>query len=661
MDSKIFNRWGSSIKRIFLSRIVIFYLIFAVLWVLVSDQLIWVFASSWENLHLVQSLKELVFVLVTAGLFYALLQSETKRHERSREALRRVNRALRALSESNKVIFQAENEQQMLEEICQIIVEVAGYRLAWVSIKEMDEAKSVRPVVSAGCDEGYVKMSNATWADSERGRGPTGTALRTGKPVAFRDVLADPYYRPWQEAARKRGYASSLALPLKIEGETFAALTVCSAEKNDFDEEEVSLLSSLAADLAFGISVLRTRDERRRMEESKAKLESQLAQAQKMEAVGNLAGGIAHDFNNILAVVSYNAEILSDDIPENQEGLRNIGQILKAVGRAKDLIRQILTFSRSRPASQAPLLLRSVVKEALKFLRAALPATVEIRENISSEELYILGDPTQVHQLLMNLGTNAAYAMRDSGGILEVTLQKMQLSVQQCAMLQLQEAGDYVLLSVSDTGHGIPQEDLEHIFEPYYTTKKQGEGTGLGLSVVHGIVRSHQGAITVNTQVGKGTCFKVYFPLQEQEARQPVIRTSGSLTGGQERVLLVDDEECVVDATRQILLRLGYKVSAYRDSKEAFAAFSKKPENFDILVTDQTMPRMTGFQLIEKCRRLRPSLPVVLCTGYGESSRKSEEGPFQDVLVLLKPTDRKELAGAVRKVLSSSGIPDAEA
>ncbi|MBN1516471.1 PAS domain S-box protein [Candidatus Sumerlaeota bacterium] len=381
------------------------------------------------------------------------------------------------------------------------------------------------------------------------------------------------------------------------------------------------------------------------------RFEKQLRQAQKMEAIGNLAGGIAHDFNNILAAMLGYTEIaineLDSGVSPNVDNLRNV---LESGERAKELVNQILAFSRQSEKQKIPVDLKAIVKEVLKFLRASLPSTIEIRQNVEAKVGAVSADPTQMHQIIMNLCTNAWHAMRENGGTLEVGLKQVELDAKSAEEHSLQKPGDYVLLTVHDTGHGIDAQVLDRIFDPFFTTKGQGKGTGMGLAVVHGIVKSHQGAISVHTETGKGTTFEVILPRIETSAESIPIEDEQAPMGT-ERILIVDDEEMLVNMIRRMLEPLGYHVTARTGSEEAYQTFMTSPEDFDLVLTDLTMPKMTGFQLALEILETRPDMPILLCTGYSDAITPDEARNAGIREMMMKPLTKRELAIAIRRAL----------
>ena len=378
-------------------------------------------------------------------------------------------------------------------------------------------------------------------------------------------------------------------------------------------------------------------------------LQSQLQQAQRMEAIGTLAGGIAHDFNNILSAVIGYTEMALKDVEKDSLLQSNLREVLNAGERAKDLVKQILTFSRQAEQELKPVQIKHVAMEALKLLRASLPTTIEIHQTIESNSA-VLADLTQIHQVLMNLCTNASHAMQEEGGKLEVSLVDVEIDRDFATRHPGFLPGPYLQLSVIDTGHGMSPDVLNRIFDPFFTTKKKGEGTGMGLSVVHGIVKSHDGEVVVHSEPGKGTTFNIYFPAIEKEE----IEETGAvlpLPVGNERILFIDDEPTLVHIGKQILERLGYEVEARTSSLEALELFKIKSEKFDLVITDMTMPKMTGDDLAREILKIRTNIPIILCTGY---SKKISEGKAEASGVralVMKPVVAEQLAKIVRKVL----------
>ncbi len=394
--------------------------------------------------------------------------------------------------------------------------------------------------------------------------------------------------------------------------------------------------------------------DRKLAEEEKKKLEAQLQQAQKMESIGTLAGGIAHDFNNILSPIILYAEMVLEDISEDSPLRFSIEEIYRASLRAKDLVKQILTFSHQAEQEKIPLKISPIVKEALKLLRASLPSTIEIRQNIEVKDSVVLADPTQIHQILMNLCTNAAHSMRDRGGVLEVSLVDVVLHSDDIDHPGDLDPGQYTKLTVSDTGHGIEPAIMERIFDPYFTTQEKGKGTGLGLSVVHGIVNTHGGHISVYSEPGKGARFDVFLPLFDSADIKAEIISLDKLAAGDEHILLVDDEKVVVDVVQQMLERLGYQVTVRTSSIEALEVFRASKDKFDLVITDLTMPNMTGDKLAGELMNIRPDIPIIICTGFSEKMSKERAEALGIKGLLMKPIVKSDLAKTVRELIDKS-------
>ncbi len=380
-------------------------------------------------------------------------------------------------------------------------------------------------------------------------------------------------------------------------------------------------------------------------------MKTRFSQSQKMEAIGTLAGGVAHDFNNILGVVIGNAELALDMIENRQDPTEKIGQILTAGTRAGRLVNQILNFSRQTEQEMKPISLCHPIRETLKFIRSSLPATVEINHDLRNQEDIVMADATQLQQVLMNLCTNAAHAMRQSGGVLYVGLKTIEMGQDECFGYPNLKLGRYQRLTVTDTGHGMDQDIMTKIFDPFFTTKEIGEGTGLGLSVAHGIVSSHRGAITVYSEVGVGTTFHVYLPLSQHDRQAQDPSPEQSLAQGSEHILFVDDEKALTDLGREMLTCQGYNVTGLTSSQEAIDLFRSQPGEYDLIITDHIMPHLTGLELARKLLDIRPDLPVILCSGFRDN-KLTEEATGQGIKrVLTKPFRKAELLRAVREVL----------
>ncbi|WP_051305431.1 hybrid sensor histidine kinase/response regulator [Desulfogranum mediterraneum] len=385
----------------------------------------------------------------------------------------------------------------------------------------------------------------------------------------------------------------------------------------------------------------------------KKRLEHQLRQTQKMEAIGTLAGGIAHDFNNILSAIIGYSELIQREVAAESKTGRYVGNILEAGGRAADLVKQILTFSHKAESDKQPLLPHLIVKEALKLLRATLPTTLSIEEDIEPDCGTILADPTNLHQIVINLCTNGLQAMTEQKGILGVRLQAREVAAADIPAGSTVSPGNFIVLTVTDTGVGMDQATMDRIFEPFFTTRE--EGTGMGLALVHGIVRDSHGFMVVKSEAGKGSSFAAYFPVSQEE-RPATTRSSQQLSpkGRGEHILVVDDDPLLARVTKTQLRDMGYKVTATSNSQDALEKIAISPDRFDLLVTDQTMPGLTGTELTLAAKAIKPGLPVILCTGHSDLVSKQKALELGIQRYVAKPITGNELLQAVRAVLDES-------
>ncbi len=384
-----------------------------------------------------------------------------------------------------------------------------------------------------------------------------------------------------------------------------------------------------------------------------ASLQFQFQQSQKMESIGSLAGGIAHDFNNILYPIIGMSELLIEDLPEDSTEYDYVKEILIAGKRGGDLVRQILAFSRQSERKRIPLRIQKILKEVMKLAKATIPSYIELEQNIQQDCPMVLADPTQIHQVAMNLITNAYHATDNKCGKITVELDHIILNPGELPYSCL-SPGQYALLTVKDTGHGIPAELMDKIFDPYFTTKGPGKGTGLGLATVYGIVKEHKGDITVYSEVGKGTTFNIYFPILKTPKVALEETEMEKLPEGSERILLVDDEPSVLKLNKILLERLGHVVTTRLNSAKAFELFKTKPEFFDIVISDMTMPNMTGDQLAQKIKAIRPDIPIILFTGYSDRIDKAELERIGIDGLLMKPVVKSEMAKMIWKLLDGA-------
>ncbi len=470
-----------------------------------------------------------------------------------------------------------------------------------------------------------------------------GEAVRQRRPLVINDFqAAHPLKKGYPEGHLR--LQNFVTIPI-FKGERIVSVVGLANKATDYEESDILQISFLM-DAAWKVI------DNMRSEEEKQKLAAQLLQAQKMEAIGTLAGGIAHDFNNILGAILGYAEIAGDSIPPESVAVGYLDKVMEASYRAAGLVKQILAFSRQADTVQAPLQPALIIKEAIKILRPSLPSTISIKQQVATATKAIFADPTQVHQILMNLCTNAFHAMEVTGGTLEIALQDCELSTEDVRNHPGVEPGGFVMLSVGDTGTGIPFKIQEKIFDPYFTTKEVGKGTGMGLAIVHGIVSKYGGFITCESTTGKGTVFRIFFPAVESEDSM-VTNPVKTIAHGREHILFVDDEQLLVELGTVMLNRLGYEVTARTSSLEALSTFQSYPERFDAVITDQTMPNMTGMDLARRILKIRPEIPIILCTGFSNLVNEKQAKECGIKGFAMKPLTKKEVAAILRTVLDN--------
>ena len=456
--------------------------------------------------------------------------------------------------------------------------------------------------------------------------------------------IAKQYYvnpedrRQYQQLLQKTGIVENFEF--KAKRKDSSQIWVSNSTRAYFDKDgKVDRYEGIVIDIT----------ERIQAEEHRRKLEDQLRQSQKLESIGTLAGGIAHDFNNILTSIIGYTELALTDAQRGSLIEENLQEVRKGGNRAADLVKQILTFARQGEKELISIRVSLIAKEALKLIRSSIPTSIKIEQHIVSDSS-IMGDATRIHQIFMNLCTNAAQAMEEDGGVLKVSLTDVILDADFIGTQNALKPGNYLELIVSDTGIGISADIIQSIFEPYYTTKEPGQGTGMGLAMVHGIVQSHGGEITVESQVGKGTSFKIYLPVTKRDT-EAIEYIAEDLPTGSEQILFVDDELTIVKMGRQMLERLGYTVTNRTSSIEALALFRNKPDHFDMVITDMAMPHMTGDKFAVELMKIRPDIPVILCTGYSKKISGEQASEIGIKTYVMKPLVRRDLAIAVRKVL----------
>jgi PAS domain S-box-containing protein len=691
--------------------------------------------------------------------------------KRTAENLQRLNRTLLARSKSSKAMMSATDEAWFLDEVCRIIVEDCGHALVWIGFAEQDEGRTVRPVAHAGFEEGYLESLKVTWSDSERGRGPVGTAIRTGKPSVFNNIRNERSFAPWRDAAVKRGYAAVIGVPLLADGKAYGSLNIYSRDDDSFSDDEVQLLNDLAADLSYGIAAIRMRSaqakaesalrenetrlrtllqtipdlvwlkdangtflacnpmlerllgsgeadiigktdydfvsreladffrehDRKAMAAGKPssneewvtfaddghralmetiktpmydaggyvtgvlgiarditkhrQLEAQYLQAQKMESIGTLAGGIAHDFNNILsAIIGYGHVTLmkmAGDDPQRS----NIEHMLEAADRATYLTKSLLLFSRKQIAVRKPMDLNEVVRKVEKFMVRVIGEDIECKTLLYDNPVPILADGNQLEQVLMNFAINARDAMPD-GGSFNLKTARIELTEDFIRAHGYGTAGPYAMITVSDTGVGMDEATQKRIFEPFFTTKEVGKGTGLGLAVVYGIVKGHEGLINVYSEPGKGTTFRIYLPIigavvkEETKAQHQEAPARGT-----ETVLVAEDDDNLRKLSLTVLAEFGYTVIEAVDGEDAVKKFMENKDAIRLLLFDLIMPKMNGKEASDEIRKIKPDLKILFASGYDPDLLQQKELLEAGVNLVYKPISPMDLLRKVRSVL----------
>ncbi|MDM8535600.1 response regulator [Desulfobacterales bacterium HSG17] len=440
-------------------------------------------------------------------LLEELVAEKTRSIKQNEKRLKKSNRALKALSRCNKAIVNSTNEDELLEEACQILVDDAGYRMAWIGFALNNMQKCVRPTAQAGFEEGYLDNVKINWGDTLEGCGPTGKAVSTGKPVINNNTRTNPDFKPWQVESLRRGYASSAAIPLIINDRTEGAVNIYAEEPDAFTTEEITLLKELTDDIAHGIYMLRIQKE-------KKMLEYHVQQAQRKKAISTMAGGIAHNLNNILFPIIGYTEMALEDVPEGGDVHKYLKNVLTNAIQAKKLGLQMLYLSHNCNYDGQPVnvKIQQTINDTLKIIKPILPGNIKIKTSINKDCGPVLADPEQIYQIIMNLFTNACDALEGTGGEIEFILTENQISSDSWIKQLKRKPRNYIMLTISDNGCGMEKEVLNRIFDPYFTTKEIDKGKGLGLSMVRSIVSKHNGYISLDSNPGKGTVMQVYLP-----------------------------------------------------------------------------------------------------------------------------------------------------
>lgn len=485
----------------------------------------------------------------------------------------------------------------------------------------------------------------------EKGQGIAGWVAEYERPLIVPDAKNDPRFYPEIDAQTGFETKSILAVPLKARMKLIGVLEVINKQNDEmFTEQDSLLLTIFASQAAMAIENARLHEELRDRLEKEHRMKLDLADSEKYRALGQLSAGVAHDFNNILSAIIGYSELALHNRKNEKEVRRNIEQVLKAGNRAEELVQQILAFGRQSREEKIPIPCARIAEECMLLLRATIPSTTHIHHDISPGSCKISADPTKIHQVLINLCTNAQHAIGDKEGLIQIKMSPFDLKEEDTFSYPGLEPGPYVKIRVSDNGCGMDQDTMDQIFEPYFTTREKGVGTGLGLAVVHSIVKSHNGHISVESDPGKGTVFEILLPRiigeieQEEESGKPLPR-------GSEKILFIDDEDILVELGGRMLSYLGYQATTCKRPLEALEIFRARPDAFDLVITDMTMPGITGDRLAAEIIKIRRNTPVILCTGFNERITENEAKEIGVKAFLTKPVTMRDLANVIREVL----------
>jgi PAS domain S-box-containing protein len=589
---------------------------------------------------------EVIATTMHDGNLLGMVRDITER-KHAEERVRQLNRTYAMLSDISQLIVRERDPQTILDQACRIAIDKGEFLLAWIGTRAAANDR-FELAAHAGASADTLEILNRLFGSLQIGSTMTGEALNNATAVVCNDVANDPLAKEWRDEGLQRGYRSMVSLPLIVSTRCIGTLNLYAGYVDFFDSEELRLLGELSRDIAHALEMSEREQERHR-------LEYQLSQSQKMQAIGTLAGGIAHDFNNILSAIVGNAELASLDLPPGHQALTSTKEILRAAQRAKELVQRILAFSSPHEHILRPIQLQSVLDEAVQLLRATIPAGVDLVAYENRSLPAVRADASQIHQVILNLVTNAWHAMDGRSGRIELRLDACRVDSTLCQAQPELRPGPHVRLSVKDTGKGLEAATLERIFEPFFTTKPSGQGAGLGLSVVHGIVRSHGGAIIVDSKPAQGSTFHLYFPATTETAdaviKDPIPVQAAS--GRNEHILYLDDEEALVYLVVRFLERHGYRVDGYTRAAEALAAFRANPRTYDLVITDFNMPGMSGMEFAQQLLSIQPDALVALASGYVRPAEIEQARTLGVREIILKPNTVEEMIPVVQRLLAT--------
>ena len=573
-----------------------------------------------------------------------------KAFEESRKVISNYSRQMEQFSQAATSVLSIRDEKIIGRKISKVIVEHSDYQRVLISLFK-DEFPYREIIGYAGVPEEIIKKISkielpASWYDQVFEQGIRFGQLshyipHTMKNILNQDATVFGTVETPEESDRWHPDDNLFVRMNDENGNFIGVISVDDSKSGSKPNDDIVRPLEIFSSLISQIIVLKREFEKRR------ELEEQLRQAQKMEAIGNLTGGIAHDFNNILGVIIGNSEIAMLDLPQESEPYQSFEEIKTAAIRARDIVRQLLSFSRKSVRVCKPMLLQTVLQESLTFMRSTIPSSIEIEREFLEEKTVIDGDPTGIYQIMVNLCTNAAQAMEDGPGTLTITLDTIDAFLAGVDKKQFPESGKFARIMVSDTGKGIPEEHLHQIFDPYFTTKDIGKGTGIGLSVVHGIVKGHKGVISVESRQGEGTVFTLLLPMASNLSEEEGTGEETATVQGEGRILLVDDELSLLEINRKMLERCGYLVDSFTNPVDSLVAFMKNPDNYNLVITDFTMPYMTGDLLAKEIWSINPEMPVILSTGFEDKINEQQALDLGIRHYLRKPLSMQKLAEMV--------------
>ena len=538
------------------------------------------------------------------------------------------NRTFTMITKCHQILLRTYNEQDFLNNICRMIIETGEYEYVWISYRQ-DKTKTLFSVAN---------YSNREINDNIECMSIASKCIWDESIIVHNNILTSSLDEIDKEILLGAGFKSLICLPLLVENNAIGSIAIYSMSPDTFLEDKVNL-NNLAEDISYGLNSIR-------LKEKQKNLENQLLQAQKMETIGTLAGGIAHDFNNIMTPILGYAELTLSHMSAEDPLYKYNEQILSGAIRAKELVKQILTFSHKENFKKEPVIISKIVKEALQLMGSLIPKTIVIHKHISKSCGKVMADPAQLHQIIANLCTNSFHAMENDGGELTIELKKTVMNTEMKERYPDLTLKNYAQLLISDTGTGMDNETKNRIFEPFFTTKPVNKGTGLGLSVVHGIIKNHNGSIFVQSNKGLGTTFNIFLPMlhQDEEAEYLVQKEKES---EKKVILLLDDQHDITELLKLILKSSGYEVESYNTSDEALKGFNSNPQHYSLILTDFIMPHMNGMEFIKAVHRKRKNIPAIMITGHDDHLSEREKQAYNIKQVIYKPILKNNLLEAV--------------